>query len=70
MDDIGIVLGSAKDMAHHNFTAYQVEDEMYIVYDNGHSTSKKIQEIKENIDEYLYTPYVLFIHKCGYNNAQ
>lgn len=61
-------LGSDKDMAQHHFDAYQVEDEIHLYYEDGHVAVEKIDKIKENIQAYLWTPYVMFIEKCGYNN--
>lgn len=62
-------LGSEKDMAQHHFDAYQVEDEMHIYYETGHVAVEKVAKIKENLHAYLWTPYVMFIEKCGYNNS-
>lgn len=62
-------LGSDKDMAQHHFDAYQVEDEMHIYYESGHVAVEKVAKIKENLHAYLWTPYVVFIEKCGYNNS-
>ena len=57
----GEYLGSNKDMAHHKFDAYKVDDEIHIVYESGHVAIEKIQKIKDNEDDYLWTPYVMFI---------
>ena len=57
----GEYLGSDEDMAHHKFDAYSVDDEIHIVYKGGHVTTKSIQEIKDNMDKYLWTPYVMFV---------
>ena len=61
-------LGSGKDMAQHHFDVYQVEDEMHLYYENGHVAVEKVDKIKEDIHAYLWTPYVMFIKKCRYNN--
>ena len=68
-DTISNYLGSDKDMAHHPFDAYEVNDEIHIHYKNGHVATELIEKVRENKDAYLYTPYVMFIHKCGYNNS-
>ena len=57
----GEYLGSDEDMAHHKFDAYRVDNEIHIVYEGGYVTTKNIQEVKENMDKYLWTPYVMFI---------
>ncbi len=57
----GVYLGSDEDMAKHKFDAYKVDDEIHIVYESGYVTTKNIQQVKENIDKYLWTPYVMFV---------
>ena len=57
----GEYLGSNEDMAHHKFDAYKVDDEIHIVYEGGHTAIEKIQKVKDNMDAYLWTPYVMFI---------
>lgn len=58
----GEYLGSDEDMAHHKFDAYKVDDEIHIVYKDGHVTTKNIQEVKDNPDKYLFSPYVMFVY--------
>ena len=62
-------LGSSKDMAQHTFDAYEVKDEMHLYYECGHIAIEKIAKIKENPSAYLWTPYMMFIDKCGYNKG-
>lgn len=57
----GKYLGSSEDMAHHKFDAYRVDDEIHIVYESGHVATKNIQEVRDNMDKYLWTPYVMFV---------
>ncbi|NOR54798.1 MAG: hypothetical protein GQ531_01175 [Sulfurovum sp.] len=57
----GEYLGSGEDMAHHKFDAYRVDDEIHIVYESGYSAIENIQKIKDNMDKYLWTPYVMFV---------
>ena len=57
----GEYLGSNEDMAHHKFDAYKVDDEIHIVYEGGHVAIEKIQKVKDDIDKYLWTPYVMFV---------
>lgn len=57
----GKYLGTNKDMAHHKFFAYEVEDEIHIVYESGSVSIEKIQKIRDNMDKYLFTPYVMFV---------
>ena len=57
----GEYLGSNEDMAHHKFDAYKVEDEIHIVYEGDHVMIEKIQKVKEDMDKYLWTPYVMFV---------
>jgi len=59
--DKGIYLGSNEDMAHHKFDAYKVDDEIHIVYESGHIAREKIQKVKDDMDKYLWTPYVMFV---------
>jgi hypothetical protein len=54
-------LGSGKDMAHHKYDAYKVDDEIHIVYENGHVATKNIQIVKDNMDEHLWTPFVEWV---------
>ena len=62
-------LGSSKDMAQHSFDAYEVNDEMHLYYECGHIAVKKVEKIRENPRAYLWTPYVMFIDNCEYNNS-
>ena len=57
----GIYLGSGEDMAHHKFDAYRVDDEIHIVYESGYAAIENIQKIKDDMDKYLWTPYVMFV---------
>lgn len=57
----GIYLGSGKDMAHHAFDAYRVDDEIHIVYENKTVATEKIQNVSNNPDKYLWTPFVQFV---------
>ena len=57
----GEYLGSSEDMAHHKFDAYKVEDEIHIVYGNGNVAKEKIQKVRDDMDAYLWTPYIMFI---------
>ena len=56
----GEFIGSGKDMAQHEFDAYRVEDEIHIVYENGTVMTEKIENISQNPDEYLWTPFLQF----------
>lgn len=57
----GNYLGSGKDMAHHTYDAYKVEDEIHIVYASGHVVTKNIRTIKDNMDSHLWTPFVEWV---------
>ncbi len=57
----GEYLGSGEDMAHNKYDAYKVENEIHIVYASGHSATKNIQIIKDNRDDYLWTPFIEWI---------
>jgi len=57
----GEYLGSDEDMAHHKFDAYKVDDEIHIVYESGYAAIEKIQKVKDDMDKYLWTPYVMFV---------
>ena len=59
-----LFLGSGVDLAHHHYDAYQVGDEIHIVYDSGHIMSVKISLIHNHLDEYLWTPFIEWVHKC------
>lgn len=59
--DKGIYLGSDTDMAHNNYDAYRVDDEIHIVYENGQASIEKIKNIKEDMDKYLWTPFVKYV---------
>jgi hypothetical protein len=47
-------------MAQHEFDAYRVEDEIHIVYENGPVMTEKIENISQNPDKYLWTPFLQF----------
>ncbi|EIF51366.1 hypothetical protein [Sulfurovum sp. AR] len=57
----GKYLGSGEDMAKHKFDAYRVNDEIHIVYESGNVATQNIHEVKDNMDKYLWTPYVMFV---------
>ena len=57
----GTYLGSGKDMAHHDFDAYEVDDEIHIVYENGNIMSEKKRNISNDSDKYLWTPFAQFV---------
>ncbi len=57
----GEYLGSGEDMAHHKYDAYKVEDEIHIVYESGHTATKNIQIVKDNMDDHLWTPFIVWI---------
>jgi hypothetical protein len=55
-------LGDGVDMAKKSYKAYKIDDEIHLVYDGYDSVSKeKIQKIKENLDEYLWTPFIEWV---------
>jgi hypothetical protein len=54
-------LGTEQDCAHHRFDAYLVEDEIHIVYGSGHIAVERVENIKENSEEYIWTPYIYFL---------
>jgi hypothetical protein len=56
----GQYLGSGNDMAHHEFDAYRVDDEIHLVYEDGNVMTEKIQNITNEPDKYLWTPFVQF----------
>jgi hypothetical protein len=56
----GLFIGSGKDMAHHEFDAYKVDDEIHIVYKNGQVSTEKIQKIQNDPDKYLWTPFAQY----------
>lgn len=60
----GEYLDSGEDMAHNKFDAYRVDDEMHLLYESGHVAIQNIQEVKDDMDKYLWTPYVMFVHLC------
>ena len=49
----GVYLGSGKDMAHHEFDAYKVGDEIHIIYENGQVATEKIRDVSNDPDKYL-----------------
>ncbi len=57
----GVYLGSGKDMAYHEFDAYKVGDEIHIVYESGTVMTEKMQDVSNDPDKYLWTPFVQFI---------
>ena len=59
--DKGIYSGSNEDMAHNKFDAYKLDDEIHIVYEGGYVAIEKIQKVKDDMDKYLWTPYVMFV---------
>ncbi len=59
--DKGKYLGSGEDMAHHKYDAYKVSDEIHIVYESGHVASEKIDNVKNDMDKYLWTPYIQWV---------
>ena len=60
----GEFLGGSEDMAHNKFDAYKVGDEMHLVFESGHVASEKIQKVRDNLDYYLWTPYVIFVQEA------
>jgi len=63
----GIYLGTSEDLAHHQLNAYKVNDEIHLVYESGYAVSEKIDVIFEDMDKYMWTPYIEFIN--GAKNA-
>ena len=61
----GEYLGSGEDMAKHKYDAYKVDDEIHIVYENAHVATKNIEEVKDNIDDYLQTPFIEWAMKVS-----
>ncbi|MDA3909020.1 MAG: hypothetical protein PF437_08015 [Sulfurimonas sp.] len=61
--DKGEFLGVGEDMAHHKYDAYKVDDEIHIVYESGYAATVKIQDVKNDMDKYLWTPYVEWVYK-------
>ena len=59
--DKGIFLGIGKDMAHHEYATYKVDKDIHIVYESDHIAKENIQRVKENMEEYLWTPYIQWI---------
>ena len=57
----GEFVGSSQDMSYHTFDAYRVDDELHLVYTEGHAMVEKIQKIKDNMDDNLWTLYVMFL---------
>ena len=57
----GTFLGGSEDMAHNKFDAYRVDDEIHLVYESGHAMIEKINTIKNNMDGFLWTPFVMFV---------
>ena len=55
-----IYLGSSKDMAHNKFDAYKVDDEIRIVYKDS-IMSEKIETLKNDQENYMWTPFALYI---------
>ena len=54
-------LGSSQDMAKHKYDAYKIDDEIHIVYKSNHVAKEKISKIQEDLDKYLWTPYVEWV---------
>jgi len=55
-------LGSSIDMTKKSYKAYKIDDEIHLVYDGYDCVSKeKIQKIKENLDAYLWTPFIEWV---------
>ena len=66
----GVFLGSGKDMAKHDFDAYKVENEIHIVYEGGTVMTEKIENISQNPDEYLWTPFAQYkTDQCNMINS-
>lgn len=57
----GEFLGTGKDMAHHKYDAYRVDDEIHILYENDYVATVKIQDVKDDMDKYLWTPYIEWV---------
>ena len=58
--DKGEYLHSTEDMAHAKVDGYLVEDEIHLVY--AHAVSiRKIEEVQNNLDAYMWTPFIEFI---------
>ena len=63
-EEQGVYLGNGVDMAHNPYNAYQFNDEIHIVYENGYIATEKIKTVRQNQDNYLWTPYIEWLHKC------
>lgn len=63
-DEQGVYLGSGVDMAKNRYDAYQFNDEIHIAYENGYTATEKIEIVRQNQDDYLWTPYIEWLHKC------
>jgi hypothetical protein len=62
-------LGKCDDYAGNEVHAFEVEDEMHLVRHYGKVNERiakeKIADIISEPDEYLFTPYALFMHKVN-----
>ncbi len=57
----GEFLGTGQDMAKHDYDAYKVDEEIHILYESGHVAIAKIQDVKNDMDKYLWTPYIQWV---------
>ena len=57
----GKYLGTSKDIAGHKFFAYEIQNEIHIVYESGNISIKKIEEVRNNLDKYLFTPHIEYV---------
>jgi len=60
-------LGSTEDMTGRTVQGFKIEKDIHIVYDINLDTewvtTKPIEEVLKNIDDYLFTPYAVFVAK-------
>ena len=58
-------LKDSTDAAQHPFSAFQIQDEIHIVYDLGtldqHVSIELIETVQNNMDRYLWTPFIEFV---------
>lgn len=58
-------LGYSMDICGRKFDAFMILEDIHIVYNIGtnleYSTYENARKIKENINDYIYTPYIEFM---------
>ena len=58
-------LGTVTDMSHNKVYGFRVAEEIHLLHDLDHPLPfvRSIEEIKGDMDKYLWTPYALFVSR-------